>query len=45
MERQLSGGSSSSKMVVDNGVQARATEIIPGVAEANQEMANKKRES
>jgi len=37
----LSAPSSLSKIVVDNGVQARAVEIIPNIIELNQEKAKK----
>lgn len=39
--RQLSAPSSISKIVVDNGVQAKAVEIIPEVIESNKEMSKK----
>jgi hypothetical protein len=38
-KRRLSGGSSSSKIVVDNGVQARAVEIYPDVMEVRENHA------
>jgi hypothetical protein len=41
MKKLLSAPSSVSKIVVDNGVQARAVEIIPNIIEINQERANK----
>lgn len=37
----LSSPSSMSKIVVDNGVQARAVEIVPNIVELNQERASK----
>lgn len=37
----LSAPTSLSKIVVDNGVQARAVEIIPNIIELNQEKASK----
>jgi putative FmdB family regulatory protein len=39
--RQLSAPSSVSKIVVDNGIQAKAVEIIPEVIESNKEMSKK----
>ena len=41
MKKLLSAPSQGSKIVVDNGVQARAVEIIPDIIELNQEKANK----
>lgn len=41
MKKQLSGPSSSSKITIDNGVQARAVEIQPDIIEINQERSNK----
>ena len=40
-KKQLSSPSSQSKLIVDNGVQARSVEINLDVIEANQERANK----
>ncbi len=37
----LSAPSSGSKIVVDNGVQARAVEIIPNIIELNHEKSKK----
>jgi hypothetical protein len=41
LKKQLSSPSSLSKIVVDNGVQARAVEIIPNIVELNEERSNK----
>jgi hypothetical protein len=41
MKKMLSAPSSGSKIVVDNGFQARAVEITPNIIEINQERANK----
>lgn len=41
MKKQLSAPSSQSKIVVDNGIQARSVEIIPNIIEINEERANK----
>jgi hypothetical protein len=41
MKKTLSIPSTSSKIVVDNGVQARAVEVIPNIVELNQERAAK----
>ena len=41
MKKSLSSPSSSSKITVDNGVQARAVEITPNIIEINQERASK----
>jgi precorrin-4 methylase len=41
MKKMLSSPSSVSKIVVDNGVQARAVEIVPNIVELNQERASK----
>jgi hypothetical protein len=41
MKRLLSGPNSSSKISVDNGVQARAVEISPDIIETNQARSNK----
>jgi hypothetical protein len=41
MKKLLSAPSSASKIVIDNGVQARAVEITPDIVEINQERANK----
>lgn len=37
----LSAPSSTSKIVIDNGVQARAVEVNPDIIEINKERANK----
>ncbi len=37
LERQLGGGSTKSTITMDNGVQARAVEILPDILELNQE--------
>lgn len=41
MEKLLSAPSSSSKIVIDNGVQAKAVEIIPNIIELNEERSKK----
>lgn len=41
MKKLLSAPSSTSKIVVDNGVQARAVEINPNIVEINEARANK----
>lgn len=41
MKRMLSAPSSVSKIVVDNGIQARAVEIIPNIVELNQEKSSR----
>lgn len=41
MKKLLSAGSQSSKILVDNGVQARAVEINPDIVEINEERSNK----
>jgi hypothetical protein len=41
MKKTLSMPTSSSKITVDNGVQARAVEIIPNIVEINQERSAK----
>lgn len=41
MKKQLSSPSSSSKIVVDNGVQARAVEIVPDIIEINKARSEK----
>jgi uncharacterized pyridoxamine 5'-phosphate oxidase family protein len=41
MKKMLSSPSSVSKISIDNGVQARAVEIVPNIVELNQERANK----
>jgi hypothetical protein len=41
MKKLLSAPSSTSKIVVDNGVQARAVEINPNIVEINENRANK----
>lgn len=41
LKKQLSSPSSSSKIVIDNGVQARSVEIVPDIIEINQARAAK----
>jgi len=41
MKKTLSAPSSSSKIVVDNGFQARAVEIVPDIIEINKERSSK----
>lgn len=41
MKKLLSAPSSSSKITVDNGFQARAVEINPDIVEINEERSNK----
>ncbi len=41
MKKQLSSPSSSSKIIVDNGVQARAVEIMPDIIEINKARSEK----
>lgn len=41
LKKQLSSPSSGSKIVVDNGVQARAVEIVPDIIEINKERSEK----
>ena len=41
MKKLLSAPSSSSKITVDNGHQARAVEINPDIVEINQDRSNK----
>lgn len=41
LKKLLSAGSQSSKIVVDNGLQARAVEINPDIVEINEERSNK----
>jgi hypothetical protein len=41
VKKSLSAPSSLSKIVVDNGLQARAVEIVPNIVEINEERANK----
>lgn len=41
MKKLLSSPSSSSKITVDNGVQARAVEITPDIVEINKERSEK----
>lgn len=41
MKKALSAPSSTSKISMDNGVQARAVEINPEIVRINQERANK----
>lgn len=40
-KKMLAAPSSSSKVTVDNGVQARAVEVNPDIIEINKERANK----
>ena len=40
-KKMLSSPNSTSKIVVDNGVQSRAVEITPNIIEINEERANK----
>lgn len=40
-KKSLSAPSSSSKIVIDNGVQARQVEIIPNIIEINEERSKK----
>lgn len=41
MIKELSAPSQSSKITVDNGVQARAVEIMPNIVEINEERSKK----
>lgn len=41
MTRQLSAPSSESKVIVDNGFQARAVEVNPDIIAINKERSNK----
>lgn len=41
LKKQLSSPSSSSKITVDNGVQARAVEIVPDIIEINKARSEK----
>lgn len=41
MKKLLSSPTNSSKITVDNGVQARAVEIIPNIVEINEERSRK----
>ena len=41
MKRQLSASSFESKLIVDNGIQARQVEVNPDIIEINKERANK----
>jgi hypothetical protein len=41
MKKVLSSPSTMSKIIVDNGVQARAVEIVPNIVQLNQERASK----
>lgn len=41
MKKLLSAPSSTSKITVDNGIQARAVEIHPDIVEINEERSNK----
>lgn len=40
-KKQLGAPSSVSKIVMDNGIQARAVEILPNIVEINEARANK----
>lgn len=40
-KKTLSAPSSGSKITVDNGVQARAVEIVPNIVELNEERSQK----
>lgn len=40
-KKQLKAPNSTSKIVVDNGLQARAVEVNPDIIEINKERANK----
>ena len=41
MKKMMSAPSSVSKLVIDNGVQAKKTEIVSNIIELNAERANK----
>lgn len=41
MKKQLSAPSSTSKITIDNGVQARAVEVNPEIIRINHDRANK----
>jgi len=41
LKKQLSSPSSLSKITIDNGIQARAVEIIPNIVELNEEKSRK----
>jgi len=41
MKKTLSGPTSSSKITVDNGFQARAVEILPDIVEINEKASQK----
>lgn len=41
MKKTLSAPSSTSKITIDNGLQARAVEIHPDIVEINEERSNK----
>ena len=41
MKKQLSSPSSSSKITIDNGVQARSVEIMPDIIEINKARSEK----
>lgn len=41
MKKVLSAPNSGSKIVIDNGVQARAVEIVPDIVEINKERSSK----
>lgn len=41
MKKALSVPSTSSKIVIDNGFQARAVEVIPDIVELNEQRSNK----
>lgn len=41
MKKMLSAPSSSSKIVIDNGFQAKSVEILPNIVEINEERSRK----
>lgn len=41
MKKELRSPTNGSTIVIDNGVQARAVEIIPNIIELNEEKSNK----
>lgn len=41
MKKQLRSPSTLSKVTIDNGVQARAVEIVPNIVELNKERSDK----
>jgi hypothetical protein len=41
MIKELNAPSASSKITVDNGIQARAVEILPNIVEINEERSRK----